>query len=121
MHKISIEELAKQISLIDCELYQEIQLEELYHLNWSKERKHRDAPNVMAVITQFNRISRWVAHTIVNCLKFDLRVNLLRKFIDLAQQLLRLNNFSGSLAILSALSNAAVTRLKKTWEVGNPW
>lgn len=108
--------MAKQITLLDFALFHEIHIEEFYRLAWSKDKyKHRDAANILAFINQFNRLSNWVVYKIVSCLHFDLRVKLLRRFISLAQHLLRMNNFNGSMSIVSGLFNAAVVRLKHTW------
>lgn len=117
IHKISLENFSEQLTLIDSSLFNDIQLEEFYRLVWSNSKnKHRLAPNIMAVIGQFNRVSRWAVYCLVSCLHFDQRVNLLRRFLTLAQHLIRINNFNCGIAILSALSNAAVTRLKHTWD-----
>ena len=44
-----------------------------------------------------------------------LRRNVLRRWVVVAKECLRLNNYSSVLALVAALEHTAVHRLKKTW------
>lgn len=46
-----------------------------------------------------------------------MRVALLHRFIDIAHACSALNNFNGSMEILSGLESSAVHRLKSTWAI----
>jgi hypothetical protein len=53
------EELARQMTLIDEELWCKIQPWELLGQAWMKEEKAEKSPNVLAMIVRFNTVNRW--------------------------------------------------------------
>lgn len=60
-------ELARQMSLIDFKLYQAIQVSECLHQNWTRAAtKNERAPNLLAMIKQFNDVGLWVISQIVS-------------------------------------------------------
>lgn len=52
-------EVARQLTLMDFELYRAIRPRELIGLAWNGKRKKIDSPNVSAMIKRFNRMSLW--------------------------------------------------------------
>jgi len=85
----------------------------LIGLKWTK--KPEQAQNLGNLITHFNKISAWIATTVINEEKVKERSKLVIFFLHLAEELSDLNNFSGVMQVLSGLNNAAVGRLKKTF------
>jgi len=61
-------------------------------------------------------MSQWVIKNILAQQDLKMRIKVVNKFIKLADKLKKLNNINGLMEILSGLQNAAVFRLKKTWE-----
>jgi len=59
----------------------------------------------------------WVVTEIVKTKNVNKRVQLVKKFIKLAQVLRQMNNFNSCFAVLSGLGNTAVSRLTQTWRV----
>jgi hypothetical protein len=71
---------------------------------------------VLALIERFNYYSNWVVTEIVSEKKLRSRRALVAKFIKICEHLRELNNFHILYAIISAMSNSSVSRLKWTSE-----
>lgn len=110
-------EIARQITLVDWKLWIAIKMHEFYNLGWARKEKETTSKNVLAMITRLNEISHWVTGTICLCEALDERVKVMGKFIEIAYQLRKMNNFNGLLSILSGLNNGAVFRLKKSFTI----
>ncbi|XP_071622544.1 ras-specific guanine nucleotide-releasing factor RalGPS1 isoform X11 [Heliangelus exortis] len=87
--KVTPEEFASQITLMDMPVFKAIQPEELSSCGWNKKEKHILAPNIVAFTSRFN------------------------------QKLLELNNLHSLMAVVSALQSAPIFRLTKTWALLN--
>ncbi|XP_030398669.1 ras-specific guanine nucleotide-releasing factor RalGPS1-like [Gopherus evgoodei] len=83
--KVTPEEFASQITLMDMPVFKAIQPEELASCGWNKKEKHILAANIVAFTRRFN------------------------------QKLLELNNLHSLMAVVSALQSAPIFRLTKTW------
>lgn len=114
MFNIDEEELARQETILEFEMYRKIQPTELLNQAWSKAKfKHR-APNVLAMSFRFNSLSMWVATSILRMPKLKQRVKIMSRWIRVMEHLRNLNNFNGTMAVMSGLHNSAVHRLKWT-------
>ena len=58
----------------------------------------------------------WVVTEVCTTAQVSKRVLIIRKFIKLAAACKQRNNFNSMFAVLSGLSNIAVSRLYSTWE-----
>ncbi|XP_051492606.1 ras-specific guanine nucleotide-releasing factor RalGPS1 isoform X3 [Apus apus] len=87
--KVTPEEFASQITLMDMPVFKAIQPEELASCGWNKKEKHILAPNIVAFTRRFN------------------------------QKLLELNNLHSLMSVVSALQSAPIFRLTKTWALLN--
>uniref|UniRef100_A0A669DAK6 Ral GEF with PH domain and SH3 binding motif 2 n=2 Tax=Oreochromis TaxID=8139 RepID=A0A669DAK6_ORENI len=87
--KVTPEEYAGQITLMDAPVFKAIQPEELSSCGWNKKEKHSSAPNVVAFTCRFN------------------------------QKLCDMNNLHAVMAVVSALQSAPIFRLTKTWALLN--
>jgi len=110
-------ELARQMTLMDWRIFSQIKSTEMLNCAWSSEKLKHRSPHVLAMISLFNKWSNWVCTIITLQPSIKIRAKVMSKFIDVASHLRTLNNFSGCIAILSGLNNAAVYRLNKTKEV----
>eukprot|EP01133_Synstelium_polycarpum_P000183 gene183-221_t len=111
------EEIARQLTLIDFEVFSNIKSSELLNQAWSKPKLRHRSPHVMALINRFNEISSWTASMILSFDKVKDRARIMSKFIKICENLMKpLNNFNTSMAILSGLNAASVHRLKFTKE-----
>ncbi|GAM23342.1 hypothetical protein SAMD00019534_065170 [Acytostelium subglobosum LB1] len=109
-------EVARQLTLIESEMYRKIESKECLGQSWNKPNKDELAPNIVAFIRRFNAVSVWVATEIVRTEKLKERVGVVKRFIIIAQKCREMGNFNGCMEILSGLQNSAVYRLSKTWE-----
>jgi len=116
LQDIHPEEIARQLTLIEHELFKAIQTQEMMKQRWIKEKKNR-TPNIHKMINRFNEVSLWVASEIVRVEDLKTRAIVLNRFIFIAQKCFELNNFNAVMEILSALNCSSVHRLKQTWEL----
>merc|ERR1712054_445005 len=65
MFNIDEEELARQETILEFEMYRKIQPTELLNQAWSKAKYPHRAPNVLAMSFRFNSLSMWVATSIL--------------------------------------------------------
>jgi son of sevenless-like protein len=109
-------EIARQLTLIEFELFQRIRHQEFLNQSWNKPGKEEKAPGICALIDRFNEISRFMASIIVQLEVLEDRKSMLKKFIQIADECLSINNFNTLMAIVSGLTTPAIGRLSKTWE-----
>jgi len=110
-------DLASQLTLLESDLFHRIRPRELLGQCWSRKNKEIMAPNVLALISSFNKVGRWVTTSIVSVFNLEQRATRLQKCIRLAEALRRINNFNGVLEVISAINSSPVRRLKRTWEL----
>ena len=109
-------ELARQLTLLDFSKFRSIQPRECLNQNWSKAPKMKAvlAPNILGMISQFNKVSAWVQWTIVSEKEERKRVKVYEKFIKVAEQCRGVNNFNSLFAIYCGLTANPIHRLKRT-------
>jgi hypothetical protein len=80
------EELARQLTLIDYNLFIAIKPSECLNQNWMhKTLKEELAPNILAMIRRFNDVSTWVASEVLKCKDLVLRTKVLKHIIEIAE------------------------------------
>ncbi len=72
---------------------------------------------MIAMIDQFNKVSSWVQHTILQQKELNKRVGAFTKFIKIADACRNLNNFNSLFAIYCGLTANPIHRLRKTKEL----
>lgn len=116
---IAPEELARQLTLTEQEIFLAIMISEYTNLNFSRKDKDRKAPHVVAMINRFNRISFWVATCVVLALGTDgspkARAGLIGHFIATMEELKATRNYMGMMQIFSALNMSSVSRMHRSW------
>jgi len=107
-------EIARQMSLIEQNMFRAVKPWELQNLAFSKKDKTL-APNVNAITRHFNVISQWFACEILTKKNLEERVRVAELVLDTAEYCRQLQNYNALNEIISALNTSAVFRLKKTW------
>uniref|UniRef100_A0A8C8DL59 Ral GEF with PH domain and SH3 binding motif 2 n=1 Tax=Oryzias sinensis TaxID=183150 RepID=A0A8C8DL59_9TELE len=113
--KVTPEEYAGQITLMDAPVFKAIQPEELASCGWNKKEKHRSAPTVVAFTRRFNQTSFWVVREILHAQTLKIRAEVLSLYIRTAKKLCDMNNLHAVMAVVSGLQSAPIFRLTKTW------
>ena len=108
-------EVARQLTILEHQLFSAIEGRELLNQCWNKDNKEVDAPNVTLTIRRFNQMSGWITSLIVKVKPLKPRVALVRRFIEIADACMQLNNFNSVAEIVSGLQTSAVKRLTDTF------
>merc|ERR1719229_1067401 len=117
---IPTKHFAQQITAMDNELFKRVIPHQCLDSVWSRRDKSRDrdAATVVATIEQFNAVSyRVISTVLIDCdAKNSARGRVISAWIDIAQELRMLKNFSSLKAIVSGLQSNPVFRLRKAWQ-----
>ncbi|KNC54481.1 uncharacterized protein AMSG_10478 [Thecamonas trahens ATCC 50062] len=113
-------EVARQLTLIEYDLFAAIRPTEFLGLAWSEPHLRDKATNLRRATARFEAVSFWVATTILRQPSKHMRAGAITFFIRVATAFRALNNFSGVMCVLAALSNSAVSRLKFTFPLLQP-
>ncbi|KNC52502.1 Ras guanine nucleotide exchange factor A [Thecamonas trahens ATCC 50062] len=108
-------ELARQLTLMEMEMYRAIQPYECLNKAWSQSAV--EAPHIIALAKRFNYVSRWVSTLVITLggSAVKRRAAVMKHFLAVAKACRALNNFNGVMEVLSGLHSSPVYRLKKTW------
>lgn len=115
-------DIAKQLCLIDSNLFCRIKPEELLDLNFSAKRRHLGlAVNVNEMTVNANQLSAFVGDSILSGdFQPKTRRNVLKQWIKIAEKCHEMRNLNSLMTIVSALQSVNIMRLKKTWELLSP-
>ncbi|XP_064616076.1 ral guanine nucleotide dissociation stimulator-like 1 isoform X2 [Liolophura sinensis] len=119
--KIKNQTFAEQLTLRDAELFMRVVPHHCLGAIWSRRNKkgRSEVNSVSATIDQFNGVSLRVISTVLQShdLKPAQRAKIIQKWIDIAQDLREIKNFSSLKAIISGLQAHPVYRLHRVWMV----
>ncbi|KAG5638707.1 hypothetical protein H0H81_010689 [Sphagnurus paluster] len=105
-------ELARQLTIMECNLYCAIQPEEVLETG---SEGAKSPVNVRAVSSLSTVITGWVAESILDELDLKKRTTLVKFFIKVADRCTSLHNYSTSRSVLAALDSSTISRLHQTW------
>lgn len=110
-------ELARQLTLIESEIFCAIKPEELLNGNFTSKKAHlKLAPNVRLSLLFTNCLSDYVLESVLQPgITQKLRVNTVKTWLKVAISCLYLRNFNSLAAIITSLQSHLITRLTKVW------
>ncbi|KAF9468519.1 ras guanine nucleotide exchange factor domain-containing protein [Collybia nuda] len=105
-------ELARQLTIMECNLYCAIQPEEVLETG---QEGVKPPVNVKALSSLSTVITGWVAESILNEPDIKKRTLLIKFFIKVADRCTSLHNYSTPRSMLAALDSSTISRLHQTW------
>ncbi|WEJ97443.1 Guanine nucleotide exchange factor lte1 [Yamadazyma tenuis] len=124
------EELSQHFTMVERDILQEIDWKELVELKWNKEltpvnswleiivneEYYNSNKGVNLVIARFNLMVNWIISEVLLSKQQEERVQIISRFIHIAQSCLILQNYSTLMQILLALTSERLAKLRETWK-----
>jgi hypothetical protein len=107
-------DIAQQMTIIESNMFRLVKPSELLSQAWNKPKLKYRAPHVLEMIARSNKVSRFVASTILWQRKRQARAAMYGKWLQIADRLRRLNNFNTLMGVLAGLNMSSVNRLRHT-------
>ena len=101
----SDEEIARNLTLISYKMLSNIDINELWNNNFSKEDKYLKAPNVMKLIDRFDKLMLFIIEDICSYETNKTRAKLITKWVNIAQKCKDLHNYNDLLIINQCFNN----------------
>jgi len=114
--------IAQHLCLHDFELFKNIHPIEYLNAIWKAKKtddedfNEENTPNLDFFIQRFDKESYWVATEICTIPELKKRIHMLKKWILIANECIKRNNFFSFFSIVAGLNLTPVSRLKKTWD-----
>ncbi|OHT01037.1 RasGEF domain containing protein [Tritrichomonas foetus] len=104
-------ELARQMTIYHSTLFNDVRAKELFNI--AEEKKVKDS-NMEQLTDHFNNFADYVTLSLLTQPNLQLRLKVLGFWIEVASELLKINNYHGVFTVVMGISHPAITRLKKS-------
>lgn len=116
--KLGPMQVAKHMCNVSIKLFKQIQPDEFAIHLWSKKDQRLQqemTKNLNRFIDRFNNLGYWVASELCAVSNLQKRIIVMERFIQIAKNLFKLQNYNDLIAVMSGLNTIPIYRLKKTW------
>eukprot|EP01129_Flabellula_baltica_P005829 TRINITY_DN2137_c0_g1_i2.p1 TRINITY_DN2137_c0_g1~~TRINITY_DN2137_c0_g1_i2.p1 ORF type:complete len:958 (+),score=187.58 TRINITY_DN2137_c0_g1_i2:22-2895(+) len=110
---INAKELAKQLTMMEQELYLKVSRAEILIGEYNEE----DSPNLYRLITHQRRTDLWVRTEILRRGSVEKRSQIIGYFLRVADELKKIRNYSTLSHIILALDSLEIQKLRDSWEL----
>jgi len=114
------EEIARQMCLIDHEIFASIRPHEFLGQSWKKKNREIVAPNLTKIIRHFSEISCGIQAMILQEKNLTNRVSVLSRLFKICNYLKCYGNLNSLFAIMTGIRATPIYRLKKTFKALKP-
>ena len=112
----SPKDIAIELTRVSYLLFLNIKPKEFFKGLFTKKDKEKTSPNICCLVNRFNNISFWVIEEVLSFDYSSDRARIIEKFINIANELIDLNNFNDCMSITSGLGQMILTKLSKSWK-----
>ncbi|XP_012411460.1 rap guanine nucleotide exchange factor-like 1 isoform X2 [Trichechus manatus latirostris] len=116
IHRVEPEDVANHLSAFHWELFRCVHELEFVDYVFHGERGRRETANLELLLQRCSEVTHWVATEVLLCESAGKRAQLLKKFIKIAAICKQNQDLLSFYAVVMGLDNAAVSRLRLTWE-----
>ena len=116
IENLNPEDLSDQITLMDFSLFSKIKPRECLNQAWKKKGNKTNAPNILAMIRQFNNLTVYIQISILKERTLKERSKTMRRIIKIGERFREQKNYNSLCAVFSALNSAPIHRLKLAWK-----
>ncbi len=110
-------ELARQLTLVEHEIFSLIKPSEFFNNAWNSKKKERLAANVLLLTNRFNQMASWVSGLILKEKSPADRAHLIQYFVHVQRELFVIHNYHGVMEMHAVLSSSHVARLRQSWKL----
>ncbi|KAF6299507.1 Rap guanine nucleotide exchange factor like 1 [Rhinolophus ferrumequinum] len=116
IHRVEPEDVANHLTAFHWELFRCVHELEFVDYVFHGERGRRETANLELLLQRCSEVTHWVATEVLLCEAAGKRAQLLKKFIKIAAICKQNQDLLSFYAVVMGLDNAAVSRLRLTWE-----
>ncbi|XP_040473135.1 rap guanine nucleotide exchange factor-like 1 [Falco naumanni] len=116
IHRAEPEEIANHLTAFHWELFRCIHELEFVDYVFHGERGRRETANLELLLQRCSEVQHWVGTELLLCEALGKRAHLLKKLIKIAAICKQNQDMLSFYAIVIGLNNAAISRLRLTWE-----
>ncbi|XP_030077717.1 rap guanine nucleotide exchange factor-like 1 [Microcaecilia unicolor] len=116
IHRLEADDVSNHLSTFHWELFKCVHELEFVDYVFHSERGRRETANLELLLQRCSEVQHWVTTEVLLCESVGKRTQLLKKFIRIAALCKQNQDMLTFFAVVLGLDNAAVSRLRLTWE-----